>query len=162
MFPLLGGLLGRGAMMRGAEREMAETGRTLLIAASKEGIRRAAADVDAFSAANHLAAGAVWPIQVALDEMLSNIVHHGYEQRDQGRQIEIQLRLQNGVVEMTIIDDAAPFNPLISAEPDTTRPAAERPVGGLGIHLVKKLMDSVEYERREGRNRLRCRKRVEG
>ncbi len=141
---------------------MAEARRTLLIAGSPEGIRRAAHDFDAFTAANHLPAGAAWPFQVALDEVLSNIVNHGYAERDPGGEIEIHFHLQDDVLELTIVDDAAPFDPLAAAEPDTEQPLEERPIGGLGIFLVRKLMDAVEYERREGRNRLVCRKRVEG
>lgn len=140
---------------------MAEARRTLVIAGSPEGIRRAADDFDAFSRANQLPAGATWPFQVALDEMLSNIVHHGYEKPMERREIEIRFWLEDGVLELTIVDDAAPFNPLTAAEPDTTRPAEEKPMGGLGIFLVRKLMDTVAYEHREGRNRLVCRKRVD-
>ena len=139
---------------------MAEARQTLLIAGSPEGIRRAVDDFDAFTAAIRLPAEATWAFQVALDEVLANIVHHGYEERDQQGEIEIHFRLRDDVLELTIVDEAAPFDPLTAAEPDTTRPAEERPIGGLGIFLVRKLMDTVEYERREGRNRLVCRKRV--
>jgi len=139
---------------------MVEARRTLLVAGSPEGIRRAAGDLDAFAAVNRLPAAAVWPFQVVLDEMLSNIVHHGYEEQGGGSPIEVQLELGEGVLQLTIVDDAAPFDPLGAAAPDTTRPAEQRPVGGLGIFLVRKLMDDVEYERRDGRNRLVCRKRL--
>ena len=140
---------------------MAEARRTLLIAGSPEGIRRAADGLDSFTAANRLPAEATWAFHVALDEVLSNIVNHGYEGNQPG-EIEIHFRLQDDVLELTILDDAAPFDPLTALEPDTEQPVAERPIGGLGIFLVRKLMDAVEYERRDGRNRLVCRKRVEG
>jgi len=96
---------------------MAEARRTLLIAGSPEGIRRAAHDFDAFTAANHLPAGAAWPFQVTLDEVLSNIVNHGYAERDPGGEIEIHFRLQDDVLELTIIDDAAPSTPWRRSSP---------------------------------------------
>jgi anti-sigma regulatory factor (Ser/Thr protein kinase) len=138
---------------------MAEGSRTLLIAGSREGIRRAAGELEAFAAANQLPAAVIWPFQVVLDEMLSNIVHHGYEGRPGGR-IEVELRLEGGVLQLTVLDDAPPFDPLEAPEPDTTLPVEQRPLGGLGIFLVRKLMDEVQYERRDGRNRVACRKRI--
>ncbi|MBR3725132.1 MAG: ATP-binding protein [Bacteroidales bacterium] len=53
-----------------------------------------------------------------------------------------------------------PFDPTIREEVDTTLPVEERPIGGLGIHLIRRLMDSINYERREGRNILTLRKRI--
>jgi serine/threonine-protein kinase RsbW len=138
-----------------------EAHRMVHVAGSREGIRRAADDLGRFSAAHDLPPGAVWPFQIALDEMLSNIVDHGYAKPETGREIEVEFRLEHGVLELTIVDDAAAFDPLAVEEPDTSRPAEARPIGGLGIFLVRKLMDAVEYERRDGRNRLVCRKRVE-
>jgi anti-sigma regulatory factor (Ser/Thr protein kinase) len=138
-----------------------EVRRRVHIAGSKEGIRRAAEDFGIFSSANHLPARAVWPFQVALDEMLSNIVDHGYRGPDPAPQIDVEFRLRDGVLEVAIADDAPAFDPLAVEDPDTTRPVEQRPLGGLGIFLVRKLMDSVAYERRDGRNRLVCRKRVD-
>jgi serine/threonine-protein kinase RsbW len=64
------------------------------------------------------------------------------------------------VLQLTVLDDAPPFDPLEAPEPDTTLPVEQRPLGGLGIFLVRKLMDEVQYERRDGRNRVACRKRI--
>ena len=116
---------------------------------------------DAFSAVHDLPASATGPFQVVLDEMLSNVIRHGYGDLDRPREIEIGFHLEGGVLEVTFVDDSAPFDPVAAADPDTTGPLEDRPVGGLGIFMVKRLMDVVEYERREGRNRVVCRKRVE-
>ena len=59
-----------------------------------------------------------------------------------------------------VSDDGPEFDPLAAAEPDTALGVEERPVGGLGIALVRRLMDAVEYERRGGRNRLLMRRRL--
>ena len=132
----------------------------LLVPGSQEGIRQAAERFDAFSAAHGLSKGEVWPFQVALDETLSNIVGHGLLGRQPEAEIEIELRLLDREIEMLIVDDAPPFNPLEAAEPDTELPVEERPVGGLGIALVRKLMEVVEYQRRGDRNRLRLRRKL--
>ena len=131
----------------------------LLVPGSHEGIRQAAERFDAFSAAHGLSKGEVWPFHVALDETLSNIVGHGLRGAP-GAQIAIELRLIDRELEMVIVDDAPPFNPLEAAAPDTELPLEERPVGGLGIALVRKLMETVEYERSGDRNRLRLRRKL--
>ena len=74
--------------------------------------------------------------------------------------MEIEVRLRETVLEVTVSDDAPAFNPLEAGEADTTLAAEERPVGGLGISLVRKLMESVVYERRGDRNRLVFRRSV--
>jgi anti-sigma regulatory factor (Ser/Thr protein kinase) len=147
-------------MMRLADR-MADAQRTLLVVGSPEGVRQAAVEFDAFAATNRLPADAAWPLHLALDEILSNIVRHAYAEGGQGREIEVGFRLKDGVVELTLLDDGLAFDPLTAPQPDTTGPAEDRPVGGLGIFLLRKLMDHVEYERQAGRNRLVCRKRVD-
>ncbi len=133
---------------------------TLLVPGSREGIRQAAERFDAFSVAHGLSKGEVWPFQVALDELLSNIVGHGMQGRGPGGEIEIELRLLGREIEMLIVDDAPPFNPLEAAPPDTKLSVEDRPVGGLGITLVRQLMEVVEYERHGDRNRLRLRRKL--
>jgi anti-sigma regulatory factor (Ser/Thr protein kinase) len=134
--------------------------RTLRVPASAEGIRLLAEGFDAFAAAARLAPEVVRSVQVALDEVLSNSVHHGYRDRGEGHRIEVRLQIEKGVLAVTIQDDAPPFDPLAAPLPDTTRTLAARPVGGLGILLTRRLMDAVKYERARGRNRLLLRKRT--
>jgi len=64
------------------------------------------------------------------------------------------------VCEVVVTDDGPAFDPLGAPEPDMSLGVEERPVGGLGIALVRKLMDETEYERRDGKNRLRLRRRL--
>jgi len=137
-----------------------EARETLLVPGSPEGIRQAAEGLDSFWGGHGLSRGETWPFHVALDEALSNIVHHGLLGREGPAEIEIEIRILGREIEIVIVDDAPPFNPLEVAEPDTARSLEERSVGGLGIALVRKLMDVVEYERRAGRNRLRLRRRL--
>jgi sigma-B regulation protein RsbU (phosphoserine phosphatase) len=91
--------------------------------------------------------------KVILDEILSNIILYAYDD-EQEHTIEIRLSLDSNGIRVTIKDDGIPFNPLGRAAPDTTAPMEERELGGLGIHLVKKLADEVVYQRHINSNVL--------
>ena len=135
--------------------------RTLVIPGTTDGLRQAEQGLDDFSAAFGLTRNDTWPFHVALDEILSNVVKYGYRGRDRGGQIEIQLHLRDKELELVVLDDAPPFNPLEVAPPDTDLPLEERPVGGLGIEIVRRLMDVIVYERaNDGHNRLTMRRRL--
>lgn len=88
---------------------------------------------------------------LAFDELLSNIINYAYHDDDE-HQIEIRIDLTNETVIATITDDGIPFNPLQRQEPDTTLSLKERKIGGLGIHLVRQIIDEVNYERRDNKN----------
>jgi anti-sigma regulatory factor (Ser/Thr protein kinase) len=100
-----------------------------------------------------------WRIQLALDEILSNIVLHGVGPGARDPAIDVRFSFKEGVVDVEIVDTAAAFNPLLVPPPDTTSPLATRPEGGLGIALVRYLVDEASYERRGDRNHfvMRCR-----
>ena len=133
---------------------------SLHVPGSEEGNRAARAGFDAFLAAHSLASGATWPFQVALDEVLSNIVKYARTQAGGPVQVELQMRLLGGSLEIVVVDDALSFNPLDANPPDTAEPVETRKVGGLGLALVRKLMDVVEYQRAGDRNRLLFRRRL--
>jgi sigma-B regulation protein RsbU (phosphoserine phosphatase) len=92
-------------------------------------------------------------LNLVLEEILTNIISYGYTDNRE-HEIRVSLSAQPGEVRAEVQDDGQPFNPLEAPEPDTTKPLEERTIGGLGIHLVRKLMDRVEYQRQEGRNLL--------
>ena len=127
-----------------------------------EGHRAATAQViealDAFCAAERVPDEVAWRLRVALDEIVANIVTHS---RGGGTgshpALDLWFRAEGGAVEVTVADDGLAFNPLLYPEPDTTVPLASRQAGGLGITLVKSLMDDVRYERTD-RNVLTIRK----
>jgi sigma-B regulation protein RsbU (phosphoserine phosphatase) len=85
-------------------------------------------------------------INVCLDELLSNIVSYGYTDGEE-HEIDIHLRLLDSELVVTIVDDGKPFNPFANDPPDTALSVEERPIGGLGVHLVRNFMDKVSYER---------------
>ena len=100
-----------------------------------------------------------WPgeldfaIRLFLEELVLNAVNYGTDDRSTG--IELDVTSDDREVRILLVDNGRPFNPLADApEPDTDSPVEERPVGGLGVHLVQSLADSVSYERVDGRNRL--------
>ena len=91
------------------------------------------------------------PLHVILDEICSNIVKHSGAT---GFEIGIEIKDSPPGVKMMFIDDGVAYNPLAHVDPDTTLPAEERPIGGLGILMVKKMASAIYYHRANGRNIL--------
>jgi anti-sigma regulatory factor (Ser/Thr protein kinase) len=98
-------------------------------------------------------------INVVLDELINNIINYAYADAD-AHQIAVSVRLDGDIVTIAVEDDGRPFNPLAEPPPDLDLPIEQRPIGGLGIFLVRALADSVEYSRAEGRNIVTARKTV--
>ena len=98
-------------------------------------------------------------IKLALEEIVTNAISHGFTDQREHR-ISIGLALEQSVLRAQVEDDGPAFNPLEIPAPDTKQPLEERAVGGLGIHLVRTLMDEVEYQRQNGRNVLVLKKRI--
>jgi anti-sigma regulatory factor (Ser/Thr protein kinase) len=91
--------------------------------------------------------------QLALEEVVLNVINHGY--RDGApHTFRVALAASGRRVTATVDDDAPAFDPLAQPSVDLDAPLAGRPIGGLGIHLVKKMMDRVAYTRDRGRNLL--------
>lgn len=92
-------------------------------------------------------------IDLSLEEVFSNIVRHGFDDRID-HEILIQVNVHRGAVEVRVEDDGSEFNPMLAPVPDLEAPLERRRVGGLGIHLVRTLMDRTEYRRINGKNIL--------
>ncbi len=91
--------------------------------------------------------------QLALEEVLSNVIRHGYP--DGGRhEIELALRVGEGGVEIQVVDDGRAFDPATAPEQNLDLPLAERRAGGLGIHLPRAFVSEIRHERLGGRNFL--------
>ncbi len=99
-------------------------------------------------------------IDVAIDELFGNIAHYAYDPKTGPATVRVEVEKDPMAVIITFIDHGKPFDPLKGEEPDVTLSAEERKVGGLGIFLVKKTMDDISYEYREGQNILRIRKNM--
>jgi anti-sigma regulatory factor (Ser/Thr protein kinase) len=94
---------------------------------------------------------------LAIEEFATNSIKYGYDDTEE-HLIEVNLSLSNGELVLTILDDGRAFNPLEAPEPKVSLPVEDRPVGGLGIYLVRKLSDRMQYAREGGKNRLTLRK----
>ena len=101
----------------------------------------------------------VMKVNLIVDELISNIVSYAY-QDDGEHDIEIELGLADNRLSLVITDDGVPFDPSAKDSPDTAAPLEARPLGGLGIHLVKKIADDLSYQRRAGKNVVTVVKRV--
>jgi serine/threonine-protein kinase RsbW len=99
--------------------------------------------------------------ELALEEIFMNIVMHGSQPGATVR-VEVSLALVANGLTMTVEDDGQRFDPLALPPPDLTAPLAERPVGGLGVFLVRRVMDTVSYQRAGARNRLSMTKSLAG
>jgi serine/threonine-protein kinase RsbW len=114
-----------------------------------------------FADAQALPAAVRRSMNVVLDELLINTVGHGLAGRE-GGQVTIDVGLQPGRLTVTLSDNGPAFDPFGRDAPDTTLSVDERPIGGLGIHLVRKLVDDVSYHRRDDRNVVTLTKRLAG
>jgi len=123
---------------------------TLSVPGTLQGVRQAVQAFEQFGQAHALAHTAAWRFPLALDEILSNIVRHGL--RGQRGAIDLTFSVDDEFVAVEVVDTADAFNPLLAPAPDTTSPLDQRQPGGLGIALVRELMDDVGYERRNDRN----------
>ncbi len=99
-------------------------------------------------------------IDVAVDEIFSNIAKYAYETGTGTATVRVGHEKDPRAVTVTFIDEGRPFNPLSVKDPDVSLPAGEREIGGLGLFLVKKTMDSVDYRFRNEKNVLRIRKKI--
>lgn len=101
-------------------------------------------------------------IDVAVDELFANISHYAYHPDTGPATVQVEVEEEPLAVIITFLDDGRPFNPLDMEAPDTALPAKARKIGGLGIYIVRKTMDAITYEYRDGKNILRIRKNLEG
>ena len=97
---------------------------------------------------------------VALEEHLTNVLNYGYE-ASAPRRVVVDLKLDNGSLCVDVADDGKPYDPLARPPVDTSLPLEEKPIGGLGVHLMRQFMDELSYAREAGKNVLRMRKRIE-
>ncbi len=121
-------------------------------------VGRVARALDDFCRDEQLPHEVAWRLRVALDEIVANVVTHGAAGGG-GRTMDVWFRRIGGDVEITVADDGPPFDPLSRPAPDTTSPLEKRRPGGLGIALVRSLVDDVRYARTT-RNVLTIRKGV--
>ncbi len=95
--------------------------------------------------------------QLAVEEVITNVIIHGYKER--GGEICLSCHITGDLAEIEVADHAPAFNPLSIPEPDIEGGLADRKIGGLGIYLVRRVMDEISYRYEDGRNILTMKKR---
>jgi len=99
-------------------------------------------------------------IDICIDELVANIAHYAYGSETGNATVRLDFDEAERIVSLAFIDSGMPFDPLDVPEPDITSPLAERPIGGLGLFMVKNMMDSMDYRREDGHNILTISKRI--
>jgi len=122
-------------------------------------IARGQDQLERFAAAHHFPDRKLHEVQVALEEHLTNILHYGYDDHRE-HQIQIGVRLAADEMRIQVQDDGHAFNPLEHPAPDFSLPLDQRPIGGLGIHMLRQSLDGLEYRRADGKNSLVMIKRI--
>lgn len=99
-------------------------------------------------------------LNLAIEEAVVNVMTYAYPPDIQGK-VTIEAKIEGNCLEFVISDSGTPFDPTAIGEVDTTLTAEERPIGGLGIHLIREIMDSINYERIDGKNVLTLQKKLQ-
>ena len=97
-------------------------------------------------------------IEIAVEELFVNIANYAYSPEIGTAVVQVSVNKEPLSVEITFIDNGKPYDPLAKPDPDVTLSAEERQIGGLGIFMVKKSMDDIQYEYKDGRNILTIKK----
>ena len=123
-------------------------------------VQRAADLFEEFGEENGIPLKDIFQINLVLDELISNVINYGYP-KEENREIYLKyIIVDNKKLLLEIRDYGVPFNILEMEEVDVSLGIEERAIGGLGIHLVKNIMDDIEYERKGGQNILTLKKEL--
>ena len=132
----------------------------LTVTAKTENIEKIVSFVNEQLAAYQCPKKAQMQIDVAIDELFGNIAHYAYNPGEGPATVRVEVIENPLSVILTFIDNGVPYNPLEKSDPDTSLSAEEREIGGLGIYMVKKTMDEIVYEYKNGQNILKVKKNL--
>lgn len=130
----------------------------IIVPAKDEALNEVLAFVDEILEANDCSMKAQMQIDIAVEELFVNIAHYAYG--DENGEAEIEASVADGLCTISFKDKGVEFDPLKKPDPDITLSAEERQIGGLGIFMVKKSMNSVAYERKDSTNILTITKSI--
>jgi anti-sigma regulatory factor (Ser/Thr protein kinase) len=99
-------------------------------------------------------------INIAIDELFGNIAHYAYNPDVGPATVKVEVIEEPMAVVITFIDSGVQYDPLAKTDPDVSLSLEEREIGGLGIYMVKKTMDDITYEYKDGKNILRIKKNL--
>jgi anti-sigma regulatory factor (Ser/Thr protein kinase) len=112
-----------------------------------------------FGQATGLSEACITDINICLDELFTNIVSYGFVDGLE-HIVRFSINLDDGVLTLNIEDDGIPFNPLEKKDPEIPADLIDVRIGGLGIHIVRKLMDNIRYKRERGKNKMTLKKYI--
>jgi serine/threonine-protein kinase RsbW len=115
--------------------------------------------IEKFATDNSVPQDVVFKVNLSLDELLTNTLSYGYPEGGE-HEIPVSLAVKDQTLLIEARDNAVPFNPLEKPEPDIYQDIDERQIGGLGIHIVRKMMDEIAYRREAGFNMLTMKKSI--
>lgn len=130
----------------------------LTIDASLENIEKVTAFIDEQLESLGCPVKAQMQIDIAIDELFGNIAHYAYNPEVGPATVRVEIQEEPLSVVITFIDNGVPYDPLAREDPDTSLSVEEREIGGLGIYMVKKSMDEIAYEYKNGQNILTIKK----
>lgn len=107
-----------------------------------------------FGSRNNVPADAIYKVNLALEELLVDVIRHGYGEDADDREIKVGVALADGAITVRMEDDAVAFDPRAAPQPDIDAVIEKHPCQGFGLHMVGAVIDSIAYERRDGRNCL--------
>ncbi|HEX7795973.1 MAG TPA: ATP-binding protein [Vicinamibacterales bacterium] len=134
-----------------------------VLAGKRSEIPRLAEIVQQFGTDNRLSLDDIMRIRLVLDEIVVNIVAHGFEEAGDADHHEIGVHLgldDRDVLTIRVTDDARAYDPRLAPAPRFDLPIEERRKGGLGVHIVKAIMDTIDYRRVDGHNVLTLTKKL--
>ena len=132
----------------------------LTIDATVQNIEKVTAFVDEQLAQLNCPLKAQMQIDIAIDELFGNIAHYAYNPKTGPATVRIDVLQDPLSVVVTFIDNGKAYDPLAREDPDVALTAQEREIGGLGVYMVKKCMDEISYEYKDGQNILCIKKKI--
>ena len=132
---------------------------TIRLPADVREIERMHRLVRQFGELHEIPSRTLYAVNLALDEVVTNVVLHGFDDCA-GQEVVVQMETAEAELRSVVVDGGREFDPMNAPLPDLTAALNERALGGLGIHLVRSLMDRVEYRRENAKNVLTMRKRI--
>jgi serine/threonine-protein kinase RsbW len=138
-----------------------QPGRVLSIALANERreLARLGDQIEQFGRDCGLSGDNAATMNLALDELVSNIIKYAYDDAEE-HQILVTVAVGRDLLTISVEDDGKPFNPIDAPSPNPDLPLEEWPIGGLGVHIVKSIADTLDYRRERGRNIVRLEKRL--
>jgi anti-sigma regulatory factor (Ser/Thr protein kinase) len=125
-------------------------------------IEKIADFVDQIGEELHLSMAMVAGINLALEEAIANVIMYAYPKKEEKEPITLIAEYKDNELDFILSDKGVPFDPTKAPEADVTLPVEERPIGGLGIFLIRKIMGEVSYQRIDGENKLKMTKKLDG